>query len=81
MVIKKIEITGPFKKEMDVLTDIHSIVTSATTPITPITEDTMETTNAITIKIVMGFPNVFLKLCINVSPETIVNLLIATRRK
>tara|TARA_R110002094_G_scaffold220224_1_gene192705 strand:- start:39 stop:413 length:375 start_codon:yes stop_codon:yes gene_type:complete len=79
--IKKIEITGPLRKEIEVFTDIHSIVTSATTPITPIHEETMETSNAVIMKMVTGFPNAFLKLNISVSPETIVNLLIEIRRK
>ena len=37
------EMTGPLRKEIEVFTDIHSIVTSATTPMTPIQEETMET--------------------------------------
>ena len=70
-----------FKNEIEVLTEIHSIVTSATTPITPIQEDTIETNKAPIIKTVIGFPKTCLKLYIKVLPETIVNLLIATNKK
>ena len=72
---------GPLRKEISVFTEIHSMVTSATTPITPIHEETIETSRAVIINIVNGLPNVFLKLNIKVSPETMVNLLMATRRK
>ena len=81
MVIKKMETIGPFKKEMEVLTEIHSMVTSDTTPITPIHEETMDTRSAAIMKIVIGLPNDFLKLNMRVFPETMVSLLIETNRK
>ena len=79
--MKKMAMMGLLRKEIEVLTDIHSMATSATTPITPIQDDTMETSRAAMMKMVTGFPKDFLKLYIRVSPETIVNLLIPTKRK